>query len=176
MNDFLIQILTNEYIFTFLVTFFSVFFKAYTSRQNSFFRNRQTYELGLEFMFIAISFAASNLALITQNLQSKNADQVILKESIEKHSIEGLQLNEANIEALQIQIVQLQTEVVSLQSAFDAMNIVALCIFVAIVLTIILLRKYGYTDNHPNKIQGLIVPNFLGIVSVILVLTLIYQP
>ncbi len=72
MEQFLLQIFTNEYIFTFLVTFSSVVFKAYTSQQDSILKARQTYELGLEFMFIAISFAASNMAQITQYLDSKN--------------------------------------------------------------------------------------------------------
>ncbi len=106
----------------------------------------------------------------------KIKDKDYILEKISQNKKEGIEFSEAGLMSLKTEVIRFETEIQALNEAFSAMTLVVFCVIVSIALLIIMLRIYGYKDKHPNFIQGILVPNFLGIVSVILVLSLVYQP
>ncbi|MCU0431666.1 MAG: hypothetical protein MUF42_17020 [Cytophagaceae bacterium] len=60
------KILTNEYLFTFIVTFLSIFLKGISNKSEKFkeILRGEAFDFGPELVFIALSFAVSKLSQI----------------------------------------------------------------------------------------------------------------
>lgn len=91
MYDWLESLLLDEYAFTFLVTALSVVFKAMTTGERAVLKRRETYDLGVEFVFIDISFGLSNLAEIGRE-RARLAEQVtaLADGSLSGNALNGL--------------------------------------------------------------------------------------
>lgn len=137
---------------------------------------RQTYELGLELMFIAISFAASNMAQITQLQEVKLKDKGEIITKLDENAKGILTITNEAITYLKAEVFRLESEIIGLNQAFNALSVIILCLILAMILLIVLLRVFGYSDsNEPNLLKGIIVPNILGLIAVVLVLSYVYQ-
>ena len=164
MLDWIQNLLLDEYVFTFLVTFLSMLFKAATSRDSRFLRRRETYDLGLEFTFISLSFALSGLSNLFQ-----------LKEST--------QVRLAKLQAVGKEYLLDPTELTQVQEALTQIGrltlglwVVAGHVFLVLVLLVVMLRQFRLPEDHPRAwLRNLAVPNLIGLMAVLLVLLFTYE-
>jgi hypothetical protein len=175
IRRFLYWLLLDEYAFTFLVTALSVLFKAYTAREKSVLRNRATFDLGLELVFIAVSFALSNLAqVVGLKEQALREKQVLLMQQGEA-AVRGL-LTPEGLQALKVEIARLDNSMTTLDLANTALTLIVISLALLLVVLVLMQRTYGYTAEGKLHIwRGLVTPNLLGLSAIVLVLAYVYE-
>ncbi|MDX2063763.1 MAG: hypothetical protein SFY70_11925 [Bacteroidia bacterium] len=175
LRAWLTWLLLNEYAFTFLVTALSVLFKAYTARERSILRNRGTFDLGIELVFIAVSFALSNLAQVVGLKQRALTDKQHLLDEQGQAAVQGL-LTPEGLRALQVQISRLDTEMHTLDLATTALSFVGLSLGLLLVVMVLAQRHFGYRDDGKlHLLRGIVMPNLLGLGAITLVLAYVYE-
>lgn len=168
-------LLLNEYAFTFLVTALSVVFKAYTARERSVLRNRATFDLGIELVFIALSFGLSNLAQVVGLKQQALADKSQLLVEQGSAAVKGL-LTPEGLRALQVEIARIDNEMTALDLATTALTFIGVSLALLLTVMVLAQREYGYNpDGRLHLWRGIVVPNFLGLGSIVLVMSYIYE-
>lgn len=161
------ELLTNDYLFTFATTAAAAIFKALSSREGFIFRRRRTWDFSLELVFIALSFAASNLEKVT------NAEQGLRLQltQLEQLAAGGQNTQTVSLAGIPAQQDQLKLAATLLANHGDAL--VMVCSFLALLLLLLtlLLRGYAYTEaGEPRLWQGLLLPNLVGCMAVVLVM------
>lgn len=175
LRQLLTWLLLNEYAFTFLVTALSVVFKAYTARERSVLRNRATFDLGIELVFIALSFGLSNLAQVVGLKQLALTDKQLLLDEQGQAAVRGL-LTPEGLRALQVEIARLDNEMNTLDLATTALTFIGISLALLLVVMVLAQRAYGYrSDGQLHIWRGIVVPNFLGLSAIVLVMSYIYE-
>jgi hypothetical protein len=158
------SLLLDEYVFTFLITFLSIVFKAATTRRGFIFRARETYDLGLEFTFIALSFALSGLSNLYQLQENAQQRYTQLLELQKQYQIDKGDFT--RLEELAAQLSRMTT----------GLWIVTGLVSLALILMVIMLRQYHAPEGSKYAtLRNLVIPNILGFISVVLVLIFTYE-
>ncbi|MBX3102312.1 MAG: hypothetical protein KF690_07390 [Bacteroidetes bacterium] len=171
MYAWLEQLLLDEYAFTFLVTALSVVFKAMTTGERAVLQRRETYDLGVEFVFIAISFGLSNLAEINRERQMIHEQLVTLSDA-GNHAMLAVRtslLPQGLEQSLNSQLIQMEL-------TSSALWVIVCCLCALLMLMVVMIRTFGRTDEQkPDLWRGIILPNLMGIIAVVLVMAHIYE-
>jgi hypothetical protein len=169
MYNWLESLLLDEYAFTFLVTALSVVFKAMTTGERAVLKRRETYDLGVEFVFIAISFGLSNLAEIGRE-RARLMEQVtaLADGSVTAKTLNGV-LPQAFTQTVNSQLIQMEL-------ASSALRVIVSCLSALLILMVVMIRTFGRTeDQQPDLWRGIVLPNLMGVTAVVLVMAHIYE-
>lgn len=172
MKELLELLLLNEYVFTFLVTALSVVFKGLTTSETLLFRSRQTYDLGVEFVFIALSFGLSNLAEINKRAH----DLVAQQKQLASGTAEVLKMANNSLPLRSSLQQQLNGQLLQIDLASSALWVIVSCLALLLIIMVYMIRKFGHDGQQkPDIWRGIILPNLIGIFAVILVMAHVYE-
>lgn len=142
-------LILNDLAFTLVMALVSLFFKAFAQGQQGIWQRIDTYDLGLELVFMALSFAVSNLAQQLNRLQNLGPTPA--------------------------------TDLAALaHAAVGGLTLLCVCLVGLTVCMALLQRHFGYQGallqppparSKPHRLRGIVVPNFLGALSLALVIT-----
>lgn len=169
------NLLLDEYFFTFVAAALSTLFKALSSRKGLIFKRRETYEFGIEFVFIAMSFAvgqySQNMKLQREHQQSFEARKTTVRAEMEKHAAI------TDVAALCLaQMTELEVKIEKIESTFVALQVILVSQAGMLIFLTLLIRRYGIEDeSQPSLLNGVILPNALGLSSVILTLAYLFD-
>lgn len=153
----------------------STLFKALSSRKGLIFKRRETYDFGIEFVFIAMSFAvgqySQNMKLQNDYQKSFETRKETVRAEMEKHAA----ITEVAALCL-TQMTELEVKIERIESTFVALQVILISQTGMLVFLTLLIRRYGKEDEHQvSLLNGVVLPNVLGLSSVILTLAYLFD-
>ena len=164
------QIIGNEYIFTFVVAILTATIKSFVLRSTRDLANRGSFDMGIELVFVALSFAASQLggALNEYEAALKSVNLPINTDKL------PISLDTATVAHLQ-QSFQLKSQamITQVESQIYNLHIMIVCLVGCLVLMSLSHRFFAYDEsNQPHLWEGILVPNAIGVFAIAVVMYL----
>lgn len=164
------QLIGNEYIFTFIIAVLTAVVKSFVLRSADELLSKGTFDMGIELVFVALSFAASQLggalneyeaALKSANLPIGTAE---LSARLDTTTIASLQ---------QTFMLKSQAVITQVEAQVYNLHIVIICLLGCLVLMSLGHRFFAYEETkHPRLWEGILVPNAIGILAIAVVMYL----
>jgi hypothetical protein len=166
--------IANEYWFTFLATTLCMVFKGLTHRGKGYFTNREPYDLGLELVFIAWSFAASQLtelvneqARLSNQMEKLKTEITHLAPAVPAEVSAGVSTRCVSL--VSQQLIDLEKQAAKSHWKENACYLILNALAAYTVVLVLLIRIYEPgTNTYHNLLLGTVVPDLLGLAAIAL--------